>query len=109
MSRIVALAFAVTLLAGCNANLGLQIGHTGRSATQPSVGPGGSFSSGGVNALFSEGVNLGALLGLAGLGWLFNDAKTGEERRAPLLDRDRQVNDQDCTRPPQGTGNLRCN
>jgi hypothetical protein len=108
--KLLLLAAAVALLCGCNANLGLQIGHTGRSATQPSVGPGGSLSSGGVNAFFGESVNLGTLLGLAaGLGWLFNDPIIDEQRLAPALDRDRNVNEQDCTKPLQGTGNLRCN
>jgi hypothetical protein len=47
MKRI-ALALAVTALCGCNASLGLQVGSTGRSATAPTVGPGGSFASSGV-------------------------------------------------------------
>lgn len=45
---------AVLLLAGCAANLGFQIGSTGKSATAPSVGPGGSFSSAGVGAQYGQ-------------------------------------------------------
>jgi hypothetical protein len=96
------------LLGGCAANLGFQFGATGKSATAPSVGPGGSFSSGGVNARFDDGTGSGALLGAGLLGVLFGRDQRSE-RTPPELDSARRVNEQDCTKPIDGSGNLRCN
>ena len=103
-------AAAVALLCGCNANLGLQIGHTGRSATQPSVGPGGSFSSGGVGVQVSERASFGSILGAVGLGWLFGrDSRVDESRSPPLLDTNRKVYEQDCSQTViDASANLSC-
>jgi hypothetical protein len=108
MKRSAKLACAVvltSLLTGCLANLGVRVGHSGVSATQPSVGPGSSFSSGGLNLSITDGSFLGGLFTAAGLGALFGMS----ERRAPELDPTRRVNEQDCSRALQDTeGNLRC-
>ena len=100
----------VLLLAGCAANLGFQFGNSGKSATAPSVGPGGSFSSGGVNARFSDGSGFGSILGVGAIGALFGRDQRGMEARTPPeLDSTRRVNEQDCTRPIDNPANLRCN
>ena len=103
-ARLVSAVLLMSLLAGCFANLGVRVGHSGVSATQPSVGPGSSLSSGGLNLSITDGSFLGGLFTAAGLGALFGMG----ERRAPELDSTRRVNDQDCTKPVEGTGNLRC-
>ena len=107
MKRVLILA-ATVLLAGCAANLGFQVGNTGKSATQPSVGPGGAFSSSAVNARFGEGGNFGAILGVGILGTLFGREQR-EARMPPELDSSRRVNEQDCRKPVEsGSGNLSC-
>lgn len=106
MKRVVILI--ALLLGGCAANLGFQFGATGKSATAPSVGPGGSFSSGGVGARFSDGAGIGSILGAVGLGALFGRDQRSE-RAPPDLDSSRRVNEQDCTKPIDNPGNLRCN
>ena len=108
MKRV--LILAVLLLGGCAANLGFQFGSTGRSATAPSVGPGGSFSSGGVNARMSDGGGFGTLLGAGVLGALFGRGqRAGDARTPPELDSSRRVNEQDCRKPIDNPANLRCN
>ena len=107
MKRVLLLAAVIALLPGCLATLGLGIGNTGTSATQPSVGPGGSFSSGGVSARLSDGPGYGGLVWAGVLGLLFGSA---DQRKPPELDSYRRVNDQDCRKPVEnGSGNLRCN
>lgn len=104
----VAVALAL-LLQGCAADLGFRVGSTGTSATQPSVGPGSSFSSGGMSARFSDGGAFATAIGAAILGALFGrDAREAGTRVPPALDPDRRVNEQDCTEPPRDTANLRC-
>jgi hypothetical protein len=71
MKRILVIVVASVLVSGCATQLGLQIGSTGRSATEPSVGPGGSFTSSGVGARLGEGDGIGRFFD-----WLF-----GRERR----------------------------
>lgn len=105
MQRLLILAATAVLLQGCAANLGFQFGSTGKSATQSSVGPGGAFSSGGVNARFSHGG--GSLLGLGLLGALFG-REPRDARAPPELDSTRRVNEQDCTKPIDNPANLRC-
>ncbi len=114
MKRLL-LAAAVALLCGCNANLGLQIGATGKSATAPTVGPGGSFSSSGVGVQLSERASFGSILGVVGLGWLVGrqsggrDLRMDETRSPPLLDTNRKVNEQDCSQAViDASANLRC-
>lgn len=109
MKRIFILALCVTLLPGCLATLGLSSGNTLPSATQPSVGPGGSFSSGGVSARVSEGPVAGALLGVGILSYLFGRGEREDLRPVPPLDPHRNVNLQDCTQAITNPGaNLRC-
>lgn len=109
MTRLLILAFSVVLLQGCSTNLGFQFGNAGKSATQSSVGPGGGFSSGGVNARFSDGGGFGTLLGVGLLGALFGRDQRGAERAPPELDSSRRVNEQDCGMPIQNaSANLRC-
>ena len=98
----------VLLLAGCAANLGFQFGNSGKSATSPSVGPGGAFSSGGANGKFSDGTGSGSLFGVGILGVLFGRDQRSE-RSPPELDSNRRVNEQDCTKPVDNPANLRCN
>lgn len=109
MKRVLILS-ATVLLAGCAANLGFQVGNTGKSATQPSVGPGGAFSSSAVNARFGEGGNFGAILGVGILGTLFGrDERAAEGRIPPGLDSARRVNEQDCSKAVENpSANLRC-
>ena len=107
MKRV--LILTVLLLGGCTANLGFQFGATGKSATTPSVGPGGAFSSGGANAHFDDATGSGALFGAGILGALFGRDQRGSERTPPGLDSARRVNEQDCTKPVDSPGNLRCN
>ena len=108
MNRLFAVAAMAVLLAGCNANLGLQIGSTGKSATQPSVGPGGSFSSSGVGMRFGDVPGAGSFLGAVGLGWLFGRDSV-DPRAPPALDTNRPINEQDCSQPIRdNTANLRC-
>ena len=105
MRRVLLLAACAAFLPGCLASFGLQIGNTGVSATQPSVGPGGSFSASGVNARYSDGPALGAVIGVGVLGALFG----GGHGRPPELDASRTVREQDCTRAVEDPGaNLRC-
>jgi len=98
----------VFFLGGCSTHLGFQFGATGKSATAPSVGPGGSFSSGGVNGRYDDATGSGALLGAGLLGVLFGRGQRGE-RTPPELDSSRRVNEQDCTKPIDSAANLRCN
>jgi hypothetical protein len=110
MIRIAIAAVCAVLLSGCVSNFGLRIGHTGVPATQPSVGPGASFSSGGASASItnrSSGAALGAAIGIGALGVLFG----GESGAAPGSSPDpaRVVHEQDCTRPIENpAANLRC-
>ena len=110
MKRFLILAVAVALLPGCAANFGFQFGSTGKSATQPTVGPGGSFSSGGVIARFGEAANSGSLLGVGLLGFLFGgEPRANDERTPPALDSNRLVNEQDCGKILENpSANLRC-
>lgn len=115
MKRLAGQLAIAALLAGCNANLGLQIGSTGKSATQPTVGPGGSFSSSGVGMRFGDAPGFGSILGAVGLGWLVGrdpggrDSRMGDQRATPALDANRPVNEQDCSQPLRdSTANLRC-
>ncbi len=109
MKRILALAAFGTLLAGCNASVGLQIGNVGRSATQPTVGPGGSLSSSAVNVRFGDIPGAGSFLGAIGLGWLLGSDPRSDTQRTPPLDESRQVNEQDCSHAVQNpAANLRC-
>jgi hypothetical protein len=55
VKRFLIFAATAVLLQGCSTNLGFQFGNAGKSATAPSVGPGNSFSSGGVKARFTSG------------------------------------------------------
>ncbi len=105
MKRVLLLAACAAFLPGCLASFGMQVGNVGAPATQPSVGPGGSFSSGGVSARISDGPALGALIGVGVLGALFG----GEQRRPPELDASRRVHEQDCTKAVEDlSANLRC-
>ncbi len=105
MKRVLLLAACAAFLPGCLASFGMQVGNLGAPATQPSVGPGGSFSSGGVGARISDGPALGALIGVGVLGALFG----GEQRRPPGLDASRRVHEQDCTKAVEDlSANLRC-
>jgi hypothetical protein len=112
--KSILLVAAIALLCGCNANLGLQIGSVGRSATTPSVGPGGSFSSSGASLRFGDAPGVGSLLGAIGLGWLFGRDSGGrdsrnEEMRTPPLDDRRSINEQDCSLAlADPAANLRC-
>lgn len=109
MKRILLVVLCATLLPGCLATLGVSSGNTLPSATQPSVGPGGSFSSGGVSARVSEGPVAGALLGVGILSYLFGRGERAEMRPTPELDPNRTVNLQDCTQAiTNPTANLRC-
>lgn len=109
MKRLLILIATAVLLQGCSTNLGFQFGNTGKSATVPSVGAGGSFSSGGVNARFGDGGGVGTLLGVGALGALFG-REPRDARTPPELDSSRRVNDQDCRKPVEnGLANLRCN
>ncbi len=109
MKRIFALAAFAVLLAGCNANLGFQLGNMGKSATAPTVGPGTSFSSSGVGVRFGDVPAVGAFIGAAGLGWLFGGDPRTDMQRTPPLDASRQVNEQDCSQAVQNpTANLSC-
>ena len=106
MKRFAFVAACVVALPGCLATAGVQVGNTGMSATQPSVGPGGSFSSGGVGAHFSDTSAAGALIGIGVLGTLFG---RGDPRREPEPDPSRSIHEQDCTKPiSDPAANLRC-
>lgn len=110
MHRFLLCLTAVAMLAGCNANLGFQFGNAGKSATSPSVGPGGSFSSGGTGVHFSNVPGVDSIIGAVGLGWLFGrDRGMESSRPAPAMDENRKVNDQDCRKPVENAANLRCN
>lgn len=105
MKRVLLLVACAAFLPGCLASFGMQVGNVGAPATQPSVGPGGSFSSGGVSARISDGPALGALIGVGVLSALFG----GEQRRPPELDASRRVHEQDCTKAvEEPEANLRC-
>ena len=111
MKRALLVVVAAALFAGCNANLGLQVGASGKSATAPTVGPGGgSFSSGGVGVLWSERATFGSILGAVGLGFLVGrDTRTEESRIPPAMDAERRVSEQDCSQAlPEPGANLRC-
>ena len=109
MKRILIVVLCAGLLPGCLATLGLSSGNTLPSATQPSVGPGGSFSSGGVNARVSEGPAAGALLGIGILSYLFGRGERADMRPVPEPDPNRTVHLQDCTQAiTNPTANLRC-
>ena len=106
MQRVLILALCVLLLPGCLASAGVRVGNTGPSATQPSVGPGGTFYSSGVSLRVSDGPVLGGIVGVGVLGALFG---WGEQRRAPELDASRPVREQNCSKPFETSGaNLRC-
>jgi hypothetical protein len=109
MKRI-AFALAFATLCGCTANLGMQIGSTGRSATAPTVGPGSSFSSSGVGVRFGDMPGIGSLIGAVGLGWLFGrDTRMDAPRIQPAMDAHRRVVEQDCSQAlPDPGANLRC-
>jgi hypothetical protein len=109
MKRFLILSGCALLLTGCAANLGFQFGNSGKSATAPSVGPGGSFSSGGVAARFGDSPGWGSILGIGALGALLGRDQRGLEPRTPELDSNRRVNEQDCRKPVESGGNLRCN
>lgn len=107
MKRVLTLLVCLTMLPGCLASVGVQVGNTGASATQPSVGPRGSMSStsAGISAHVSDGSALGALIGIGVLGALFG----GDRSSPPELDPSRRVHTQDCTRPLEAPElNLRC-
>ncbi len=115
MKRFLLLAACVAALPGCLASFGMQVGNVGAPATQPSVGPGGSFSSGGAGVRISDGPALGALIGVGVLGALFGEARGGAERGGevrgspPEMDASRRVHEQDCTKAIEDpTANLRC-
>ena len=110
MRRTLLCLIATALLAGCNANLGFQFGNSGKSAASPSVGPGGSFSSGGTGVHFANAPGIDSIIGAVGLGWLFGrDRGMESSRPAPAMDENRKVNEQDCGRAVQDpAANLRC-
>ncbi len=108
MDRIFALFAAAALLAGCNANLGFQVGNMGRSATVPTVGPGSSFSSSGVSIRFGDVPPAGAFIGAAGIGMLYGSDPQAGTQRTPPMDESRRINEQDCRNPVQNSGNLHC-
>lgn len=108
MDRLLALIAATALLAGCNANLGFQLGHMGRSATAPTVGPGSSFSSSGISIRIGDVPPAGAFVGAAGLGILYGSDPQSGTQRPPPMDESRRVNEQDCRNPVQNPANLRC-
>ena len=85
----IATAAAIALLCGCNANLGFQLGSVGKSATQPSVGPGSGFSSSSVNMRFGDAPGLGSMLGAIGLGWLVGRDARVDSRIPPAMDANR--------------------
>ena len=108
MKRVLTI-IAVAVLSGCNANVGFQLGNIGKSATAPSVGPGGSLSSSSVSVRFGDIPPPNAFLGAMGLGWLFGSDPRADTKRTPPLDDSRQVNEQDCSQAVQNpTANLRC-
>lgn len=107
MKRVLPLLVCLSMLPGCLASIGVQVGNTSAPATQPSVGPRGSISSsaGGISAHVSDGSTLGALIGIGVLGAMFG----GDRRSPPELDPSRRVHTQDCTRPLEvPEANLRC-
>ncbi len=111
MKRVLIIAVCVTLLPGCLASIGIQGGNAGvvAPATQPSVGPGGSFSSSGVSARFSDGSSGAGLFGAGILGFLFGRGDRADARRVPDLDPNRTVNQQDCRQAiADPAANLRC-
>ena len=115
MKRVLIVLAVILLVSGCAARLGFQFGSTGKSATEPSVGPGGSFSSGGVGARFGEGGAVGGIFGAGILGALFGSEMRGREARGtearalPELDSSRRINEQDCGQPLENpSANLRC-
>ena len=111
MNRVLIIAVCVPLLPGCLASIGIQGGNAGvvAPATQPSVGPGGSFSSAGVSARFSDGSPGAALLGAGILGFLFGRGDSADARRVPDLDPNRTVNQQACRQAiADPASNLRC-
>lgn len=110
MRRFLLLAACVLLLPGCLATFGLQVGNTGVPSTQPSVGPGGSFSSSSVNARFSDAPAYGSILGVGILGVLFGEERRkGAQRTPPELDASRPVHEQDCSKALENaSANLRC-
>lgn len=114
MKRVLIVLAVIVLVSGCAARLGFQFGSTEKSATEPSVGPGGSFSSGGVGARFGEGGAVGGNFGTGILGALFGSGMRGREARTearalPELDSSRRINEQDCGQPLENpSANLRC-
>ena len=111
MKRAVLIAVCITLLPGCLASIGIQGGNTGVTApaTQPSVGPGGSFSSSSVNARFTDGSAGAVLIGAGILGFLFGRGERADTRRVPDLDPNRTVSEQDCRQAiADPAANLRC-
>jgi hypothetical protein len=108
MKRIL-IAGGLAVLCGCNGNLGFQLGSVGKSATQPSVGPGSGFSSSSVNMRFGDAPGLGSMLGAIGLGWLVGRDARGDTRLPPAMDANRAINEQDCSQAPvDSSANLRC-
>ena len=111
MKRVLIIAVCVTLLPGCLASIGIPGGNAGgvAPAPQPSVGPGGSFSSSGVSARFSDGSSGAGLFGAGILGFLFGRGDRADARRVPDLDPNRPVNQQDCRQAiADPASNLRC-
>ena len=105
MKRLTLIAAVVALLPGCIADLGFRYGNTTPSSTQPSVGPGGSMTSGGVNVRAGDSTGFGAVIGAGVLGVILQ----GTPAKQPELEPARQVQEQDCTRPPENSAaNLRC-
>lgn len=107
--RVALAAAALALLGGCNANVGLRVGHSSAPATQPSVGPGGSFTGSGVSVRIGDGPaggsTVGAVVGAGVLGVVLGGAPA---KPAPP-DASRTIHEQDCTRPVEDpTANLRC-
>jgi len=109
--RFIAFLLLCAALAGCNAYSSVSVGANPPPAMP---GPGGYTMNTGMYASSSSAA--GAALGLAivaialyGPGGEGSDLPYGVPDRAPPLDPNRLVNEQDCTKPIVNPGaNLRC-
>ena len=103
MKRI---AFAAVLLViGC-AHSDISL-NAGTSLAPPPPAPGTSVVSSGVGLQVNASGGVAAALA-AGVVIAVSFSNWFSSRPAPEMDPGRTVNEQDCTKPIQGSGNLRC-